>query len=720
MSKKESAVKEVKLANQIGKIAAGVLIGVFTILILVTVILTSSALTNSVDESLASYAKNTGVQVENILANAESATQDMELYLQKAYELSAKGYTNIAGNSVRTGSDSIYTSMIYKTNITQLSSDVEKYITETARCAAVNNDDIVGIGAMFEPKAFDEGVDSYAFYISEDIGDDEEVKPFGNYSEYSKEEYYKKALETKEKVYTKPYEFNGMTMISYAAPILHKDKVQGVIMADINVTNFEKAVTKDDDYPSMYTVLFNDNNEDIFDSETQDDIGKTIDELYSAKELLILKEKMAKGEVFTIDTKVEGGSSYTEYFYPINAGGKTWWALTSVSSADKNWATTVTIVALLAVSIVSLIVIVLILIVILRKRIRPIDSVVQAAEAIANGHLDVLIEVDSHDEIGKVARAFQATIDILKKIIVDINYILGEMAEGNFAISTREKDSYIGDFENILISMRKLNHTLSDTLRQIVESSDQVALGSSQMAESAQALAEGATDQAGAVEELTATVENVANMAAISATKASEAFKQSKMYEEQAEGSSREMEELTAAMERISDTSKEIEKIIAEIEDIASQTNLLALNAAIEAARAGEAGKGFAVVADQIGKLASDSAQSAVNTRNLIGKSIDEVNRGNHITERTSEALAKVMEGIKMLADASQSTSEMSVSQSETIAQIQQGIEQISSVVQNNSAAAEETSATSEELSAQADSLKSLVGAFTLKDVNDR
>ena len=74
------------------------------------------------------------------------------------------------------------------------------------------------------------------------------------------------------------------------------------------------------------------------------------------------------------------------------------------------------------------------------------------------------------------------------------------------------------------------------------------------------------------------------------------------------------MNELLKEMEHITEISKEIGNIITDIEDIASQTNLLALNASIEAVRAGEAGKGFAVVADQIGKLAADSAQSAVNT----------------------------------------------------------------------------------------------------------
>ena len=227
---------------------------------------------------------------------------------------------------------------------------------------------------------------------------------------------------------------------------------------------------------------------------------------------------------------------------------------------------------------------------------------------------------------------------------------------------------------------------------------------------------EGATSQAGAVEELTATIENVADSAESSARKADEAYKNAQKFANVAEQSNQEMRLLTEAMERITMTSKEIESIIGEIEDIASQTNLLSLNASIEAARAGEAGRGFAVVADQIGKLAADSAQSAVNTKTLIIKSLQEINNGNEITARTTSALGEVIEGIKILADASQETSELSREQAETMVEVRKGIEQIADVVQNNSAAAQETSATSEELLAQSENLKAMVEQFKLLD----
>ena len=341
-----------------------------------------------------------------------------------------------------------------------------------------------------------------------------------------------------------------------------------------------------------------------------------------------------------------------------------------------------------------------------------VEKVQEATEKLANGELDVHVQIDSKDEFGEMAAHFNDAIDKLKLYIDTIKFGLTEVGAGNFAV--KPPIEFHGDFVALKDAIIHITEALSSTMREINDGSEQVALGAEQLAENAQTLAEGATTQAAAIQELTATIENVTTAAEFSAKQADESCKNAESFAKLAEQSSQEMELLTQAMERITETSREIESIISEIEDIASQTNLLSLNASIEAARAGEAGRGFAVVADQIGKLATDSAQSAVNTNSLIAKSLQEINAGNEITARTVAALQEVIQGIRTLADSAQQSRELSAEQASTMEQIQLGIIQIADVVQSNSASAEETSATSEELSAQSQNLKAMVDQFIL------
>ena len=353
---------------------------------------------------------------------------------------------------------------------------------------------------------------------------------------------------------------------------------------------------------------------------------------------------------------------------------------------------------------------------IVRLIVEPVEQLEDAAEKLRNGNLDINITYTSEDEFGMLANNFKMSCDMLHEIVSDAGYILTEISNGNFNIATRISEKYVGEFEVLLKSMKVMNRQLSHTLRSINMASDQVAIGSSQLAESAQSLAEGATDQAGSIEELTATIESVNNSAANTARQAEAAAIMAHEAEQNAEKSQEDLAELTAAMQRISDTSLEIQNIIADIEDIASQTNLLSLNASIEAARAGDAGRGFGVVADQIGKLADDSAKSAVNTKELIAKAIAEIENGNAITKKTVAVLNEILESMKAFASAAEASNEDSKAQARMLEEIEKAIEQISEVVQSNSASAQETSATSEELSAQSETLKELVGQFILRD----
>lgn len=347
---------------------------------------------------------------------------------------------------------------------------------------------------------------------------------------------------------------------------------------------------------------------------------------------------------------------------------------------------------------------------------RPIRELETAADKIVAGDFDINITYESKDELGSLAKSFGRMTAILGDVISDASRLLEEMANGNFDVRTRAEESYVGSCQNLLLSIRKLNHDLSSTLGQINHSADQVASGSEQVSLGAQDLAQGATSQAAAVEELVATIEDITRQVKSTADNAMEARSQTNMAGDEVEECNGQMREMTNAMEEITRTSNEIGKIIKTIEDIAFQTNILALNASVEAARAGSAGKGFAVVAEEVRNLASKSSDASADTASLIESSMDAVSRGTQLADATAQALMRVVEGVRAASDMVDRIADASKEQANAIEQVAMGVDQISGVVQTNSATAEESAAASEELSGQAEMLKELVAEFKLRE----
>lgn len=540
--------------------------------------------------------------------------------------------------------------------------------------------------------------------------------------DYSDREYVKQAMMGNVYV-SEPLisKITGELSIMVAAPLyadgIQGSSIEGVVYFVPPETFLNSIVSSIKVAQSSRAYMINREGDTIadvtLDTITTQNIEREAQSDSSLKELADLHKNMRQGSSGFGSFKSSDGSRFMAYA-PVN-GTDGWSVAVTALKSEYLSNTYFAMVINLLVIVASILASIVVALKLSGNISAPMQACAKRMKLLVEGDLKSPVpQVKGHDETAELTRSTANMVQGLNTIINDISYLLNEMANQNFDIQSSHRDSYVGEFQNILLSMRNLKVELSNTIRQIDTSAGQVSSASGQVSTGAQSLSQGSISQASAVEELAATINEISESAKKTSSAAEEAGQSVNQAGAQLGISMEYVKDLNSAMEKISTSSEEISKIIATIESIAFQTNILALNAAVEAARAGSSGKGFAVVADEVRNLASKSEEASKATKELIESSIASVNEGSQVVNKVTESLERTS------AIAGNVTTQMNIvvnaveNQNVAITQITEGIDQISSVVQTNSATAQESAAASEELSAEAASLKRLVDGFTL------
>ncbi|MFK7930352.1 MAG: methyl-accepting chemotaxis protein [Myxococcota bacterium] len=403
-------------------------------------------------------------------------------------------------------------------------------------------------------------------------------------------------------------------------------------------------------------------------------------------------------------------SAYT----PVKSHGLNWALLAEMDQSEvmtpvatlRNWTLGATGLALVLLAIVAFVA--------SRWFIGPITKVTEAASRMARGDLHQTLDINSNDEVGRLASSFSEMRSTLGTLLAEIESL--STAAQNGDLSNRiETSDYEGSFGEISRNLNRMLDAVSAPLASVAESSQAVSSSAHEISQGSQSIAMGASEQAAALQQTAASMEEISGMTKRNAESTRQARDLTNSTRTAAIDGDQIVQDMVSSMADIRTSASNTAEIIKNINQIAFQTNLLALNAAVEAARAGEAGRGFAVVAEEVRNLALRSKEAAQRTERLIQESVTLAQTGEGLSIRVKDQLATIVDNVGQVTEIVAEIATASEEQARGVDEITRAVTQMDQVVQNSAASAQVSSGAAEQLAQRAESMARVVGGFRLR-----
>ncbi|HAA01917.1 MAG TPA: hypothetical protein DCE18_00935 [Syntrophobacteraceae bacterium] len=328
---------------------------------------------------------------------------------------------------------------------------------------------------------------------------------------------------------------------------------------------------------------------------------------------------------------------------------------------------------------------------------------------------DLTKEVEAEEMLKEAYLREEEAKEKLQERVQDLSTILTRVADGDLtprALATGEDDV----MDQLI---RKTNETLdrmAELISQTQRAAYTVVTGINHISRGNQSLAQRTEQQAAAMEETSATVEQLITTIGQNTHNTQRADNLSKEAVAVAQVGGATVEKTAQAMSEMAEASRRVVEMMSLINEITFQTNLLSINAAVEAARAGDQGRGFAVVANEVRSLARRSSEASKDIQNLVREIQEKVANGKEWVGELETGFMKIIQTIKQVSDALTEVSLATQEGSQGIEQIGRAVAEMTDVIEHNAALVDQLAHTTDILNKKSELLQSMSSRFVLAE----